>query len=146
MRLGRCLIELHYGTVLRRLSFLLLAISNTDSVLAQELGENMGKLPERTVTKFYNIARKMGLIKFNSASVLHIPIEHADDVNNLFVIPRVVNVSLAILSPENGNKKKARPNFSQRPRAETLATQATKYRDLSLSLADQLFAWQIIDD
>ena len=32
------------------------------------------------------------------ASVLHIPIEHADDVNKLFVIPRVVNVSLAILS------------------------------------------------
>ena len=30
--------------------------------------------------------------------MLHIPIEHADDVNKLFVIPRVVNVSLAILS------------------------------------------------
>ena len=29
--------------------------------------------------------------------MLHIPIEHADDVNKLFVIPRVV-VSLAILS------------------------------------------------
>ena len=29
--------------------------------------------------------------------VVHIPIEHADDVNKLFVIPRVV-VSLAILS------------------------------------------------
>ena len=29
--------------------------------------------------------------------MLHIPIEHADDVNKLFVIPRVVNVSLAIL-------------------------------------------------
>ena len=37
-------------------------------------------------------------MKFNSASVLHIPIEDADDVNKLFVIPRVVNVSLAILS------------------------------------------------
>ena len=45
----------------------------------------------------YNIARKIRLIKFNSASVLHIPIEHADDVNKLFVIPRVV-VNLAILS------------------------------------------------
>ena len=31
------------------------------------------------------------------ASVLHIPIEHADDVNKLFVIPPVV-VRLAILS------------------------------------------------
>ena len=33
--------------------------------------------------------------------MLHIPIEHADDVNKLFVIPRVV-VNLAILreSPE----------------------------------------------
>ena len=30
--------------------------------------------------------------------MLHIPIEHADDVNKLFVIPRVVNVSLTILS------------------------------------------------
>ena len=39
----------------------------------------------------------MRLIKFNSASVLHISIEHADDVNKLFVIPRVV-VNLAILS------------------------------------------------
>ena len=47
---------------------------------------------DRTVNN-YNIARK-----FNSASVLHIPIEHADDVNKLFVIPRVVNVSLTILS------------------------------------------------
>ena len=37
-------------------------------------------------------------MKFNSASVLHIPIEDVDDVNKLFVIPRVVNVSLAILS------------------------------------------------
>ena len=44
----------------------------------------------------YNIARKFRLIKFNSASVLHIPIEHADDVNKLFVSPRVV-VSLVIL-------------------------------------------------
>lgn len=52
---SRCLIELQYGTVFRRLlflSFLLLAISKTDSVLARELGENLGKLPERTVTKF----------------------------------------------------------------------------------------------
>ena len=32
-----------------------------------------------------------------SSSPLHIPIEHADDVNKLFVIPRVV-VSSAILS------------------------------------------------
>ena len=39
----------------------------------------------------------MRLIKFNSASVLHISIEHADDINKLFVIPRVV-VNLAILS------------------------------------------------
>ena len=30
--------------------------------------------------------------------MFHIPIEHADDFNKLFVIPRVVNVSLAILS------------------------------------------------
>ena len=41
----------------------------------------------------YNIARK-----FNSASMLHILIEHADDVNKLFAIPQVVNVNLAILS------------------------------------------------
>ena len=27
----------------------------------------------------------MLLIKFNSASVLHIPIEHADDVNKLYL-------------------------------------------------------------
>ena len=53
-------------------------------------GKNMSK--KKTENKIYNIARK-----FNSTSVLHIPIEHADDVNKLFVIPRVV-VSLAILS------------------------------------------------
>ena len=54
-------------------------------------GKNMSK--KKTEKKIYNIARK-----FNSTSVLHIPIEHADEVNKLFVIPRVVNVSLAILS------------------------------------------------
>ena len=40
------------------------------------------------------------LIKFNSASMLYIPVEHADDVNKLFVIPRVV-VNLAILHSES---------------------------------------------
>ena len=48
---SRYLIELQYGTVFRRLSFLsflLLAISKTDSVLAQELGENLRKFLERT--------------------------------------------------------------------------------------------------
>ena len=45
----------------------------------------------------WSIKQNNNYNKFNSASVLHIPIEHADDVNKLFVIPRVV-VSLAILS------------------------------------------------
>ena len=44
----------------------------------------------------------MRLIKFNSASVLHISIEHADDVNKLFVIPWVV-VNLAILSLQSAS-------------------------------------------
>ena len=47
------------------------------------------------IKQFYN-SQKIRLIKFNSASVLHIPIEHADHVNKLFVIPQVV-VTLAIL-------------------------------------------------
>ena len=40
---------------------------------------------------------KSDLSDINSASVIHIPIEQADDVNKLFVIPGVV-VSLAIVS------------------------------------------------
>ena len=51
----------------------------------------------RNREKWFITWLEIRLIKFNSASVLPNPIEHADDINKLFVIPRVV-VSSAILS------------------------------------------------
>ena len=40
-------------------------------------------LPDPRQTETYNISLNIRLIKFNRASVLHISLEHADDVNKL---------------------------------------------------------------
>ena len=58
--------------------------------------------------------------------LVHIPIEHADDVNKLFVIPRVV-VSLAILSLLSASLTQ-QYTMKRLPRALSILEKTRKFR------------------